>query len=108
MKYISKEDIFAAILTAASSGRRMTLSKLIFSCYIRRTAAIRYTATLMRSGMLEFDNLDMAFTTTNKGFKFLTLHNETKQISRACGKDQSTCQQCPEDWHDQIILPTKP
>ena len=80
MRYRSKEEIFAAILTAAGSGRRMTLTKLIFNCYIPHNTAIRYTATLTQSGLLEFDSLERVFSTTDKGFKFLKLHNEMNEI----------------------------
>ena len=80
MRYRSREEIFAAILTAAGSGRRMTLTKLIFNCYLPHNSAIKSTASLVQNGLLEFDRLDRVFTTTDKGFKFLKLHNEMSEI----------------------------
>jgi predicted transcriptional regulator len=58
----------------------MTLNKLIFNCYIPHSAAIRSTAILVQSGLLEFDRLDRVFRTTDKGFKYLELHNEMSEI----------------------------
>jgi predicted transcriptional regulator len=80
VKYRTREEIFASILTAAGSGRCMTLNKLIFNCYLPHFAAIESTATLIQSGLLEFDRLDKVFRTTDKGFKFLELHNEMSEI----------------------------
>ena len=80
MEHRSKQDIFAAILTAAGSGRRMTLTDIVSNCYIHHPIATRYTGTLVQNGLLEFDDLDRIFTTTDKGFKFLKLHNEMNQI----------------------------
>ena len=58
----------------------MSLTKLIFDCYIPHSAAIKFTATLVQSGLLEFDRLDRVFRTTDKGFKFLGLHDEMSEI----------------------------
>jgi predicted transcriptional regulator len=80
VKYRTREEIFASILTAAGSGRCMTLNKLIFNCYLPHFAAIESTATLVQSGLLEFDRLDKVFRTTDKGFKYLELHNEMSEI----------------------------
>jgi predicted transcriptional regulator len=80
MRYRSPEEIFASILNAAGSGREMTLTKLIFNCMIPHSKAIECSTTLVRGGLLEFDKIDRVFRTTQKGFKFLELHNEMSEI----------------------------
>jgi predicted transcriptional regulator len=80
MRDRSPEEIFAAILNAAGSGRRMTLTKLIFNCMLAHSKAIEYSATLVQNGLLEFDRLDKVFRTTHKGFEYLKLHNEMSEI----------------------------
>jgi predicted transcriptional regulator len=80
MRYRTPNEIYASILIAAGSGKRMRLTKLIFDCYIPHSAAIKFTATLVQSGLLEFDRLDRVFRTTDKGFKYLELHNEMNEI----------------------------
>jgi predicted transcriptional regulator len=79
-RYRTPNEIYASILIAAGSGKRMTLNKLIFNCYLPHTAAIKFTATLVQNGLLEFDRLDRVFRTTDKGFKYLELHNEMSEI----------------------------
>jgi predicted transcriptional regulator len=80
MRYRSREEIFASILNAAGSGRRMTLTKLIFNSYLTHPQALEYSVTLIEKGFLEYDRLDKVFRTTPNGFKFLELHNEISQI----------------------------
>jgi predicted transcriptional regulator len=80
MRYRSPEEIFASILNAAGSGRQMTLTKLVFNCYITHSKAIECSATLVEKGLLEFDRLDKVFRTTNKGFKFLELYNKMNEV----------------------------
>jgi predicted transcriptional regulator len=80
MKYRTRNEIYASILNAAGSGKRMTLNKLVVDCYIPHSAANNPTATLVQSGLLEFDRLDKVFRTTEKGFKYLELHNEMNEI----------------------------
>ena len=79
-RYRTLNEIYASILNAAGSGKRMTLTKLIFDCYIPHSAAIKFTATLVQGGLLEFDSLERVFRTTDKGFKYLELHNEMSEI----------------------------
>jgi predicted transcriptional regulator len=80
MRYRTPNEIYASILIAAGSGKRMTLTKLVFDCYIPHSAAIKFTATLVESGLLGFDRLEKVFRTTDRGFKFLELHNEMSEI----------------------------
>lgn len=80
MRYRSPEEIFASILNSAGSGRRMTLTKLIFYCMLPHSKAIECSTTLVRNGLLEFDRIDRVFRTTPKGFKFLELHNEMGEM----------------------------
>jgi predicted transcriptional regulator len=80
MRYRTREEIFASILTAAGSGRQMTLTKLGFYCYLPHSSAIESTATLVEKGLLEFDRLNKVFRTTDKGFMFLELHEEMSEI----------------------------
>jgi len=80
MRYRTREEIFAAILTASGSGRHMTLNKLVFYCYIPHSAAVKSTAILVQQGLLEFDKLDRTFRTTDKGFKYVGLHNKMNKV----------------------------
>jgi predicted transcriptional regulator len=80
MRYRTRDEIYASFLNAAGSGKRMTLNKLVFHCYIPHSTAIKSTATLVQSGLLEFDRLDRVFRTTDKGFKYLQIHNEMSEI----------------------------
>jgi predicted transcriptional regulator len=80
MRYRTREEIFAAILTSTGSGRPMTLNKIVFYCYLPHSAAVKSTAILVQKGLLEFDRLDRIFRTTDKGFKYLELHNEMNKV----------------------------
>lgn len=80
MRYRTRDEIFAAILAATGSGRRMTLNKLVFYCYVPHSAAVQSTAILVEKGLLQFDRLDKIFRTTDKGFKYLELHNEMNKV----------------------------
>lgn len=80
MRYRTREEIFASILTVAGSGRRITLSKLVFYCDLPRSAAIECTVTLVEKGLLEFDRINKVFRTTDKGFKFLELVEQISEI----------------------------
>jgi predicted transcriptional regulator len=58
----------------------MTLNKLVFYCYVPHSAAVKSTAILVQQGLLQFDRLDRTFHTTDKGFKYLHLHNEMNKV----------------------------
>jgi predicted transcriptional regulator len=80
MRYRGREEIFASILNAAGSGRRMTLTKMIFNCYLTHTQVIDYSKNLIKRGFLEYDHLERTFRTTPDGFKFLELQNEMSDM----------------------------
>jgi predicted transcriptional regulator len=80
MRYRSRVETFATILGAAGSGRRMTLTKLMFSCGLSSVQVLEHSRTLIENGLLEYDTLDRIFRTRASGFKFLALHNELSEI----------------------------
>ena len=80
MRYRSRVEIFATILGAAGFGRRMSLTKLMFSVALAALQVLEHSRTLIENGLLEYDTLDRIFRTMPSGFKFLAFHNELSEI----------------------------
>lgn len=65
------------ILESAIGG--ISRTKLMYSTYVSYSKLEQYANLLILSGLLEYDNLDAVYRTTDKGINFL---NTYKQIQR--------------------------
>jgi predicted transcriptional regulator len=77
MGYRYRDEIVATVLDSATKeeeGIRMT--KVMYTSYLSYTQVIYYLRYLSDNGLLEYDELNKSYKTTDKGFHFLELHNK--------------------------------
>ncbi len=81
MGYRYRDEIIASILDSATKeeeGVRMT--KVMYASFLSYTQVIYYLRYLIDNKLLEHDELNKRYKTTDKGFHFLELHNRMNSL----------------------------
>ncbi|MDQ5870431.1 MAG: winged helix-turn-helix domain-containing protein [Thermoproteota archaeon] len=77
MGYRYRDEIVATILDSATKeGEGIRMTKVMYTSYLSYTQVIYYLRYLSDNGLLEYDELNKSYKTTDKGFHFLELHNK--------------------------------
>lgn len=74
MKNRSKTDIVAQILNAANGGAAKT--KIMYSAFLSHVQLKEYVAALTENGLLEYNENNQKFKTTDKGVRFLQIYDQ--------------------------------
>jgi predicted transcriptional regulator len=82
MKYRDRNEITAQILESAN-GNRVRLTKIMFDGYLSHTVTKEYLVLLIEQGLIEYLDGERTFKTTEKGMKFLRIHDRVEKLNPA-------------------------
>lgn len=74
MKYRSRTDIVATILEAANGGS--TKTKIMYKAYLSYAQLKEYLSILIGNGLLEYEEGELKYKTTEKGLRFMKTYSE--------------------------------
>jgi len=80
MKYRDRNEITAQILESAN-GNRVRLTKIMFDGYLSHTVTKEYLVLLIEQGLIEYLDGERTFKTTEKGMKFLCIHDRVEKLN---------------------------
>jgi predicted transcriptional regulator len=78
MKYRSRADIVSRILEAANRGTSKT--KIMYVAYLSYSQLKGYLTMLTENGLLEYQQTEQKYRTTEKGLKFLRTYSQIGQM----------------------------
>ncbi len=78
MKYRSRTDIVATILDAAKDGS--TRTKIMYKAYLSYTQLKEYLSTLVENGLMEYEEGQLKYKTTEKGLRYMRSYNEIGEM----------------------------
>ena len=80
MKYRDRNEITAQILESANDNR-VRLTKIMFDGYLSHTVTKEYLVLLIEKGLIEYQDGERTFKTTEKGMKFLRIHDRVEKLN---------------------------
>ena len=80
MKYRERNEIIAQILECCN-GNRVTRSKIMFDTYHSFNGTKESLILLLENGLVDYQNGERTFKTTEKGIHFLNIHNNFRQLT---------------------------
>ena len=78
MKYRSRTDIVSQILEAANGGT--TKTKIMYGAYLSYTQLKEYLSVLIENGLMEYQEGEQKYKTTQKGIEFLRTYDQIGQM----------------------------
>ena len=78
MKYRSRTDIVSQILEAANGGT--TKTKIMYGAYLSYTQLKEYLSVLIENGLMEYQEGEQKYRTTQKGIEFLRTYDQIGQM----------------------------
>jgi predicted transcriptional regulator len=78
MKYRSRTDIVATILEAANGGA--TKTRIMYKAYLSYAQLKEYLSILVGNGLLEYEEGELKYKTTEKGLRFMRTYSEIGQM----------------------------
>ena len=78
MKYRSRMDIAAAILEIAQDGAIKT--RIMYNAFLSFPQLKEYLDLLLKGGLLEHEESDRTYHTTEKGWRFLKMYREVDKM----------------------------
>ena len=78
MKYRSRTDIVSQILEAANGGA--TKTKIMYKAYLSYAQLKEYLSILMENGLLEYEEGELKYKTTEKGLRFMRTYREIGEM----------------------------
>ena len=78
MKYRGRTEILGNILDAANGGA--TKTKIMYTAFLSYNQLNEYLSVLIENALLEYLDGTKTFKTTEKGLKFLKMHNEIGEL----------------------------
>ena len=85
MKYRDRSEIIAQILESAN-GNMVRLTKIMYDGYLSHTLTKEYVAMLIEKGLIEYQDGERTFKTTEKGLNFLRIYNRVQELSPITAK----------------------
>ena len=80
MKYRDRNEITAQILESAN-GNNVRLSKIMYDGYLSHTVTKEYLGLLIEKGLIEYQDGERTFKTTEKDMNYLRIHNRVQELS---------------------------
>ncbi|HEX2615286.1 MAG TPA: winged helix-turn-helix domain-containing protein [Nitrososphaera sp.] len=78
MKYRSRTDIVATILDAANGGA--TKTRIMYKAYLSYAQLKEYLSVLTESGLLDYEEGELKYRTTEKGIRFMSTYDQIGQM----------------------------
>jgi predicted transcriptional regulator len=86
MKYRSRTEIVAMILDSANGGA--TKIKIMYKAFLSYHQLKEYLSVLIENDLIEYLNGTQTFRTTEKGLRFLKMHNEMGELLHITAKNE--------------------
>jgi predicted transcriptional regulator len=80
MKYRDRTEIITLILASASRMNGVLKTRIMYEAFLSFSQVEEYIALLLRSSLLEYDDLKKTYKTTEKGLRLLELCNSINEI----------------------------
>ena len=84
MKYRSRTDIIRLILETANGGGA-TKTKIMYNALISYNLMKEYLTLLAENNLLEYEEGNMTYRTTEKGLQLLRIYNNINEIAPLSG-----------------------
>lgn len=81
MKYRSRTDIVGIVLDSATGGS--TKTRIMYKAYLSYAQLKEYLEVLVENGLLEYNNADQTYKTTEKGLKFVRIYQHLDELAGA-------------------------
>ena len=78
MKYRSRTDIVSQILEAANGSA--TKTKIMYKAYLSYAQLKEYLSVLVENGLLEYQEGELKYKTTERGLLFMKTYNEIGEM----------------------------
>ena len=78
MKYRSRTDIVSQILEAANGGA--TKTRIMYKAYLSYAQLKEYLSVLTENGLLDHEERELKYKTTEKGIPFMSTYDQIGQI----------------------------
>jgi predicted transcriptional regulator len=79
MKYRSRTDIVSQILEAANGGS--TKTRIMYKAYLSYAQLKEYLAVLIENGLVEYEEGEQKYRTTEKGIKFMQVYRHMDDLA---------------------------
>ena len=79
MKYRSRTDICSQILEAANGGT--TKTRIMYNAYLSYAQLKEYLSVLTENGLLEYEDGERKFKTSEKGLQFLKAYEHMSEMT---------------------------
>ena len=80
MKYLSRTEIFAKILSSAAGERGILPIRLMYTAFLSYDQSKEYFDILLKHGLLKHDVGTKEYRTTEKGLEYLKLYEEMRTL----------------------------
>jgi len=80
MKYRSRTELIAVILSSALGGKGVSLTRIMYSAFLSYGQVKQYFQLLIEYGLLEHDEENKVYRTTNKGMQYLELYRQMEEL----------------------------
>jgi predicted transcriptional regulator len=81
MKNRSRHDIASVILESAAIGSGVTKTKVMYSAFLSYAQLKEYLAILQEKGLIEYQEVEGTYITTEKGLNFLQISNKMNELT---------------------------
>ncbi len=80
LRYRSRTEIISQILEVANGAVDVTKTRLMYRVFLSQSQLKEYIKLLTENALLRYDSVSRTYKTTQKGLKFLHLHNEIDEL----------------------------
>ena len=80
MKYRGRDEIIGLLLNAANGGGA-TKTKLMYRAFISFNQLREYLLLLVENGLIQYEEGEHTYRTTEKGIRFLHLRNKIGEVA---------------------------
>jgi predicted transcriptional regulator len=78
--YRTRTEIAAQILQAANGHDEITKTKIMYKAFLTYAQLQEYLPPLIQNGLLEYLDGTKSYKTTEKGLKFLKMHEQMEEL----------------------------
>ena len=101
MTYRSKTDIIAVILKTASTNGGAVKSKIMYECFLTWAQVQEYLSLLLKNDLIKYQERGRTFIITEKGIRFLNIHNDLNKLMTAKQIENKTAQTSAQTASEQ-------
>jgi len=92
MTYRSKTDIIGVILKTASINGGAVKSKIMYEGFLTWAQVQEYLSLLLKNDLIKYQERGRTFIITEKGIRFLNIHNDLNKLMTAKQIENKTAQ----------------